>query len=85
MYGEVISVGADVLPDDTDRKMYYRIRIKIPESAITEMESRGWQLVTGMPATAFLKTRERTLLNYFLRPFQLMVMNAFNEDDGINQ
>ena len=85
MYGEVISVGADVLPDDTDRKMYYRIRIKIPESAITEMESRGWQLVPGMPATAFLKTRERTLLNYFLRPFQLMVMNAFNEDDGINQ
>lgn len=85
MYGEVLAIGADVLPDDTDRKSYYRIKVSIPQSAVDILAEQGWTLVPGMPANAFLKTRERTLLNFILRPFQLMMMNAFNEDDGIQR
>jgi epimerase transport system membrane fusion protein len=85
IYGEVVSVGADALPDDTDKRPYYRVRVSIPQEAIDTLAKQQWQLVPGMPANAYLKTRERTLLNFMLRPFELMIMNAFNEDDGLAQ
>lgn len=85
IYGEVVAVGADALPDDTDRRPYYRVRVSIPQDAIDTLAKQQWQLVPGMPANAYLKTRERTLLNFMLRPFELMIMNAFNEDDGLAQ
>lgn len=85
IYGEVVSVGADALPDDTDRRAYYRVRVSIPKEAIDILAQQQWHLVPGMPANAYLKTRERTLLNFMLRPFELMIMNAFNEDDGLAQ
>ncbi len=85
IYGEVLSVGADALPDDMDKRPYYRVRVSIPKEAIDTLAAQGWHLVPGMPANAYLKTRERTLLNFILRPFELMLMNAFNEDDGLRQ
>jgi epimerase transport system membrane fusion protein len=85
MYGEVLSISADALPDETDRKLYYRARVSIDQSSVETLEKQGWQLVPGMPASVFLKTRERTLLNFIIRPFQLLAMYAFNEDDGIQK
>lgn len=85
MYGEVLAIGADALTDDMDRKLYYRIKVSVDQSSVDELEKQGWQLLPGMPASVFLKTRERTLLNFILRPFQLLLMNAFNEDDGIKK
>jgi epimerase transport system membrane fusion protein len=85
IYGKVIAVGADALQDEVDRQFYYLVKVEVSPEALSIIRKQGWSLVAGMPADAYLKTRERTLLSYIVRPFQLIVANAFNEDDGIQK
>jgi epimerase transport system membrane fusion protein len=85
IYEQVAAVGADSLQDEQDRQFYYLVKVNVSAAALAIINQQGWSLVAGMPAEAYLKTRERTLLRYILRPFQLIVSNAFNEDDGIEQ
>lgn len=83
LYGRVIAVGADVLNDELDRKPYYSVAIEVTAEAVQSLQDKGWNLVAGMPADVYLKTRDRNLLSYILRPFSLLVSNAFNDDDGL--
>lgn len=83
LYGHVESVGADSLMNDATKQPYYAVRV-IPEpEAVAVLEKQGWQLVSGMPADIYIQTRERTLLNYIVKPLMVMFSRAFNEDDGV--
>jgi len=83
LYGRVITVGADALTDENDRQPYYSVAVEVTSEAVQTLEKRGWTLVAGMPADVYLKTRDRNLLSYILRPFALLISNAFNDDDGL--
>jgi epimerase transport system membrane fusion protein len=83
LYGRVIAVGADALTDENDRLPYYSVAVEVTAEAVQSLEERGWALVAGMPADVYLKTRDRNLLSYILRPFTLLISNAFNDDDGL--
>ncbi|MCI4410367.1 MAG: HlyD family type I secretion periplasmic adaptor subunit [Thiotrichales bacterium] len=83
MYGHVESVGADSLIDEATKQPYYTVRV-IPEpEAVAVLEKQGWQLVSGMPADIYIQTRERTLLNYIIKPLEVMISKSLNEDDGV--
>lgn len=83
MYGHVESIGADALMDEATKMPYYKVRVVPEAEAVAVLEQQGWSLVSGMPADTYIQTRERTLLNYIVKPFQVMFSRAFNEDDGL--
>lgn len=85
LYGQVQSVSADAVMDEATKMPYYKVKVIPDQSAVDELEKHNWQLVSGMPADVYIITKERTLMNYILRPIQMMFMRAFNEDDGVAQ
>ncbi|RIA47696.1 HlyD family type I secretion periplasmic adaptor subunit [Dichotomicrobium thermohalophilum] len=64
--GEVIYVSADKLTNAEQKKPYYAVRVALkpeePDNAISR------QTLPGMPAEVYIKTGERTLVEYLLRP-----------------
>lgn len=68
MAGTVTTVSADRVDDSQDRP-YYRIEIAVDDLREREL-APGLILQPGMPVTAFIKTGERTLMSYLLKPLR---------------
>ena len=75
--GMISRISADVSPDQRSGQNFYTIRIGIgPE----EMARLGnLKLVPGMPVEAFMKTYDRNVLSYFIKPLEDQVLRAFRE------
>lgn len=75
--GEVAVVSGDVTQDQRTGQSYYTIRIAVPPSEIARLEAV--KLVPGMPVEVFIQTTVRTVVSYFVRPFQDQIARAFRE------
>lgn len=78
--GEVVHVSADALVDEMTGAPYYEAEIKLTDAGRVQLEANRFFLVPGMPAEVIIKTGERTVLSYLLRPFRKMFAKAFRED-----
>lgn len=76
--GEVILVSADRMIDETSRTAYYMCRIKITEKGLKDL--KGMTLQPGMPVEVILKTGERTLISYLLKPLIDRLAISFKEE-----
>jgi HlyD family secretion protein len=56
---------------------YYLIRIKIPKEERDRLD--GHHLVPGMPADVHIKTGDRTVLSYLMKPVRDQMERAFRE------
>ena len=79
---ELNGVLSMVSPDVTvDQKKpdqsYYVIRIKVSDDQVARLG--GVKLVPGMPVEAFVKTDERKVISYLVKPLKDQVMRAFRE------
>ena len=77
--GKVSYVSADSLTDQHGNP-FYQIKAELTEEGVKAVEKNGFFLQPGMPAEVIVKTGRRTLLSYFLKPFDNMLKKAFNED-----
>ncbi|QKG30301.1 HlyD family type I secretion periplasmic adaptor subunit [Campylobacter sp. RM16187] len=77
--GEIIYVSADSLIDNAGHP-FYELKVKITENGLEELKKNDFFLLPGMPVEVMIKTGERTVLSYFLKPFTDMFKRAFNED-----
>lgn len=75
--GEISRISADVSPDQRTGQTYYTVRIGLAPDEIARLGQV--KLVPGMPVEAFMKTDDRTVLSYFVKPLQDQVMRAFRE------
>ena len=76
--GVLSMVSADVAVDQKKPdQSYYVIRIKVSDDEIARLGAV--KLVPGMPVEAFVKTDERTVASYLVKPFKDQVMRAFRE------
>jgi HlyD family secretion protein len=75
--GVLSVVSADVTQDQKSGANYYTIRITVPPEEIARLE--GLKLVPGMPVEAFVQTTVRTVVSFFIRPFQDQIARAFRE------
>jgi len=76
--GTVKTVSADRL-EDAQGLPYYHVEIGV--DGLNERELLpGLTLQPGMPVTAFVKTGERTLMNYLFKPLRDRVRHALTED-----
>ena len=75
--GEVTLVSADVTTDQRTGLSYYTVRISVPPDELAKLE--GPKLIPGMPVEVFIQTTVRTVVSYFVRPFQDQIAKAFRE------
>ncbi len=76
--GEVIYVSADTIADTADMNQeIYVARVSIPPDQLARVE--GFHPTPGMPAEVFVKTRERTFLEYLVKPITDSMSRAFHE------
>jgi protease secretion system membrane fusion protein len=75
--GKVATVSADRLVDEQTKTPYYRAYINVtPEG----MKLLGSNLIRpGMPASVLIRTGERTMLSYLLKPFLERLDKSFKE------
>jgi HlyD family secretion protein len=75
--GAISRISADVSADQRSGQNFYTIRISITPEEIARLGNV--KLVPGMPVEAFMKTYDRTVLSYFVKPLQDQVLRAFRE------
>jgi HlyD family secretion protein len=76
--GILSMVSADVAVDQQRaHEPYYLIRIKVSDDEIARLGAV--KLVPGMPVEAFVKTDERTVLSYLIKPMRDQIARAFRE------
>jgi HlyD family secretion protein len=76
--GHVSRVAADVIQDQRSGQPYYLARIAMTAEEITRLN--GLKLVPGMPVEAFIRTDQRTMLSYLLKPLTDQARRAFREE-----
>ncbi|PWB36149.1 hemolysin D [Pseudomonas sp. SDI] len=64
--GEVALISADQLIDEKTGQPYYVLRSSVSEQALARLD--GLVIKPGMPAELFVRTGERSLLNYLFKP-----------------
>lgn len=75
--GQVLTVSADILRDETTGVSFYRVDIMPRAADLTKLGSQP--LLPGMPVETFLKTDERTPLSYLTKPLTDYFGRAFRE------
>lgn len=70
-------VSPDLQQDPKSGASYYLVRLLLADGQIERLE--GKQLIPGMPVEAFIKTKERTVLSYILKPFLDQARRAMRE------
>ncbi|KAA2235068.1 HlyD family type I secretion periplasmic adaptor subunit [Salinarimonas soli] len=78
IYGEVTRISADVSTDQRTGMSHYTIRISLPASELAKI--KDLTLTPGMPVESFVRTADRTALNYFTKPLMDQVNRAFREE-----
>jgi HlyD family secretion protein len=78
IYGVVSRVSADVQTDEKSGKSYYVAHIDIAEDQLARLGPL--KIVPGMPVEAFLKTGERNLISYLLKPLTDQMQRTLRED-----
>jgi protease secretion system membrane fusion protein len=76
--GKVTTVSADALTDPRSGVQYFSIRVAVPG---TELKKLGdFKVQPGMQSTVMVKTGERTMMTYLLRPLFRRFSKALGEN-----
>lgn len=75
--GHVLTVSPDRLTDQRTNQPYYAARVEIP--ADQQRRLGDHRLQAGMPAEVIVKTGERTMLGYLLKPLSDSFSRSFTE------
>ena len=77
IFGTVSRVSADTTTDQHTNQSYYTVRIALPSEQVARLGNV--KLVPGMPVEAFIKTGERTVISYLMKPLSDQINRAFRE------
>jgi adhesin transport system membrane fusion protein len=81
MKGTVTYVSADTLTEETKAgpSTYYRVKVNIGENDFLGKKSQDLEVRPGMTATIDIKTGDRTVLSYILKPITKTLGDALGE------
>lgn len=79
--GEVVYVSADTLKEETARgeEIYYRAHISTRTNPVVTTSGRELDILPGMTAQVDIRTGDRTVLDYLLKPLRKTTSEAFGE------
>ena len=75
--GTITRISADVSVDQRSGQSFYTIRIGVSPEEIARLGNV--KLVPGMPLETFMKTYDRSVMSYFIKPLEDQVLRAFRE------
>lgn len=76
--GDVVYVATDALTDTKSGSMYYPAHVKIHPEDLKNLAHVN--ITPGMPADAFIQTKSRTFIEYFLEPVTRGMRKTFREE-----
>ena len=76
--GKVTLVSADAFQNETSGLSYYRAEVQLNDGEIDRLPA-DMTLIPGMPVDAFVRTADRTPMNYLLKPLSDYFVRAFRE------
>jgi len=79
--GTVIYVSADTLKEDTQRgqDIYYRVHVTANTSPVTSSTGKQLEILPGMTAQVDIRTGERTVMDYLLKPLRKTLTEGLGE------
>lgn len=75
--GSLSRISADITNDDRTGLDFYTVRISMSGEEVARLGERV--LVPGMPVEVFIKTEDRRVLSYLIKPIADQVERAFRE------
>lgn len=75
--GKVLTVSADRLTDPETKMPYYLAQVEVTPEGVPMLGSNV--IRPGMPASVLIRTGERTMLSYLLKPFLERIDKSFKE------
>ncbi|RUW56042.1 HlyD family type I secretion periplasmic adaptor subunit [Mesorhizobium sp. M8A.F.Ca.ET.213.01.1.1] len=75
--GVVSMIAADVTRDQHTNEVYYVVRITPDPKDLTKLGPAS--LIPGMPVEAFIRTGDRKMLSYLMKPLTDQMMRAFRD------
>jgi adhesin transport system membrane fusion protein len=70
LHGVVETISPDTIQDEAKPEVfYYRVFIRTSQDYLTNKAGRHFSIVPGMIATVDIKTGEKTVLDYMIKPF----------------
>ncbi|SLN58012.1 HlyD family type I secretion periplasmic adaptor subunit [Roseisalinus antarcticus] len=79
LYGKIVTISADAFQDDQTRVSYYRAEIVLNDGEAVRLPE-GMTMIPGMPVEAFIRTAERSPMDYLLKPVADYFAKAFREN-----
>lgn len=76
--GKIMKISPDVFIDEMTGESYYSAEIIPDETEMAKLD--GLEVLPGMPVEAFLKTADRTPLEYLVKPLADYFEKAFREN-----
>jgi adhesin transport system membrane fusion protein len=79
--GEVVYVSADTLKEETSQgeEIYYRVHVSTKTNPVITTSGKSLAILPGMTAQVDIKTSDRTVLNYLLKPLRKTLAESFGE------
>lgn len=78
--GEVKTVSADRLLDEHSGMPYYKVSVRVTPAGLKKINDLSLQVRPGMPVELFVKTGERTMMNYLLKPLFDRASSSMTEE-----
>ncbi|MEH6436536.1 HlyD family type I secretion periplasmic adaptor subunit [Massilia sp. DD77] len=78
--GELTHVSADRSVDEQTGIPYYLVKVKVTPEGARKIARHKMDIRSGMPVELFVKTGERTMMNYLLKPIIDRAHSSMSED-----
>lgn len=78
--GEVTQVSADRSVDERSGIPYYVVRAKVTPQGARDIARHRLDIRPGMPVELFVRTGERTMMNYLLKPITDRMNSSLSEE-----
>ncbi|MBW9051122.1 HlyD family type I secretion periplasmic adaptor subunit [Rhizobium mesosinicum] len=78
LQGSLVRISADLETDQQTGANFYRASVSIPQTELERL--KGLALLPGMPVEIFIRTGDRTVLSYFVKPIRDHANRVFRQD-----
>ncbi|WP_208279239.1 HlyD family type I secretion periplasmic adaptor subunit [Massilia oculi] len=78
--GELLYISADRSVDERTGAPYYKVHVKVTPEGEKKIVGHKMDIRPGMPVELFVKTGERTMMSYLLKPIMDRAHSALSEE-----
>ena len=79
MYAKIENIASDSSIDKVTGFPFYKTRLSVSKEIVQTLKQNKVRLVAGMPTEVVIKTGDRTVLEYLVKPLAQMIDRSFNE------